>query len=359
MNQIPLKERMANRKENYLLRLDTHIDMLTQSLSRSAPVLSQMVSALTVGYAIYEGSSNWLGTPMWAAILIGIVTSAAIESVSFMAVDERDQGASHNRKSIDTTEKIDTRKSDRYVISTFWINLSIVAVVEAIPAIVGSIYGDVELNDLLFRCSLLMFPVLARLGANLYAFRSVRLATSQKMTEKADREIGMDIAKQKAEIEMTIAKNQAEVELYRLRLQQELEIERARALRHLDIDEQKALAGIRIKEKKSDQGVKVRTVKATVKPTFTPETDTVNQDDPEKSDRDLMLEMIPIYQNNPSISTRKIGELIGVSHTKAARLFTALVEHDVLHIVSSDPGKPKTVEINGQHQAFVAGELKI
>jgi hypothetical protein len=86
--EIPLKDRMAQRKEDYLLRLDTHIDMFNQSLSRNAPVLSQLVSALTVGYALYEGVARWIGAPTWAAIIVGIISAGAIETVGFMAVDE-------------------------------------------------------------------------------------------------------------------------------------------------------------------------------------------------------------------------------------------------------------------------------
>lgn len=208
--EMPLKDRMAQRKENYLLRLDTHIDMFNQSLSRNAPVLSQLVSALTVGYALYEGVARWMGAPTWAAVLVGVIAAGAIETVGFMAVDERDQGEAHNRRTADAARHVDVTKANAYVSATFWITLSIVAVVEALPALWFAYRGTATFGEVLFRCSLLLFPLLSRLGANLYAFRSVRLAADTSVDDQELRALQLELTKKEM-----VAESEQRVKLQR------------------------------------------------------------------------------------------------------------------------------------------------
>jgi hypothetical protein len=86
-------------------------------------------------------------------------------------------------------------KASAYVGATFWITLSIVAVVEALPALFGAYRGTAAFSEVLFRCSLLLFPLLSRLGANLYAFRSVRLAADTTVDDQELRALQLELTK--------------------------------------------------------------------------------------------------------------------------------------------------------------------
>lgn len=338
-----LKERMETRKENYLLRLDTHIDMFNQSLSRNAPVLSQLVSALTVGYALYEGVSVWIGAPIWAAIMVGIVAAGAIETVGFMAVDERDKAEAHNRHMTDDVNKVDTNKSHDYVNATFWITLSIVGVIEALPALVGAFRGTMEVGGVLFRCSLLVFPLLSRLGANLYAFRSVRLAAESEVAGKL-----LD-AKSKAEKleaedhEFEKMKRQADLEAYKAKLLQDADIERQKALTDLRIKEQKAAAKLSETEPK-----KVFSSGRSIEENF-PES--IQKVSPENVGKQLVL----YYKDNPGALLEDAAKHVGWSVPAVSKEVSGLVDSGVFH--AEKQGRRKVITVNGQHEKYLAGEL--
>jgi len=343
MSERTLKERMETRKENYLLRLDTHIDMFNQSLSRNAPVLSQLVSALTVGYALYEGVSKWIGAPIWAAVMVGIVAAGAIETVGFMAVDERDKAEAHNRHMTDDVSKVDTNKSHDYVNATFWITLSIVGVIEALPALVGAFWGTMEVGGVLFRCSLLVFPLLSRLGANLYAFRSVRLAAESEVASKL-----MD-AKNKAEKldaedhEFEKMKRQADLEAYKAKLLQDADIERQRALTDLRIKEQKAVIKLSENEHK-----KISTSGRSVEENF-PES--IQKVSGESVGRELVL----YYKANPGAKLEDAAQHVGWSVPAISKEVSSLVDIGVFH--AEKQGRRKVITVNGNHEQFLAGEL--
>lgn len=336
MNERTLKERMEQRKENYLLRLDTHIDMFNQSLSRNAPVLSQLVSALTVGYALYEGVKDWIGAPIWAAIMVGIVAAGAIETVGFMAVDERDKAEAHNRHMTDNVSMVDTSKSRDYVNATFWITLSIVGVIEALPALVGAFRGTMEVGGVLFRCSLLVFPLLSRLGANLYAFRSVRLAAESEVASRL-----MD-AKAKAE-----KLEDEDHEFERQKRQADLEAYRAKLLQDADLERQKALVELRIKEQKAAVKVSESVSKTNVSQVVTPEKIVSNADS-----ETIEKLIVRFLKNQPGAKLDDIAAHMDTTKGNVSKKITSLVEMGVLH--EERQGKRRVVTVNGNHEQYLA-----
>lgn len=362
MSGISLKERMEARKDNYLLRLDTHIDMINATLSRNAPVLSQAVSALTVGYSVYEGVSRWIAPPLYASIVIGIVAAGAIETVGFMAVDERDRGEAYNRQSKD---KIDTKKSEIYVRSTFWITFCIVAVTEVLPAFVGLYLGNVTIPDALFKCAILLFPCLSRLGANLYAFRSARIDAMTKLQTEMKIDDELELAKRNARHEQALKDIEAEAEKRRrehqIELEQKVELARIEQLRaeqelrerqlafeqQLKLAEEKAHATIRIKEKKSDQDGKSIGKNLGKLPE--------NYQDSASRSRERMMEIILAVGENGSVTNRELGVILGTSHVTAGKLVNELVGKQVLDAIVN--GKQRTLTINGKHEDFIAGKI--
>lgn len=173
-NTLDLSERMALRKRNAGLYVGTHAAIVGQTLSDIAPVMTQAVSALTVGYATFEGVQHYFGTHWLLSILIGIIAAIAVEAVGFVAVDERDKAEAHNRRTPDKTQHVDTTKAQIYVASSFVVTIALVATFESAPAVVRWWGNEASLGEMLFRVGLLVFPFLSRLGANLFAFRSVR-----------------------------------------------------------------------------------------------------------------------------------------------------------------------------------------
>lgn len=205
--QITLKERMETRKENFMLRVDTHTDMVGQGLSKITPLMTQATSALTVGYASYEGVNMFFNAHWIIAVLVGLVAGVATEGIGFIAVDERDKAEAHNRRTADESQHIDMAKSHAYVYGSFVITLAIVAAFESVPAVIRFLDNEASLAEVLFRCGLLVFPFLSRLGANIFAFRSVRESVDTLADDQELRRLKLSLAKQEL-----IAKSQAKIE---------------------------------------------------------------------------------------------------------------------------------------------------
>jgi hypothetical protein len=365
MSEQTLQERMEARKANYLLRLDTHIDMFNQSLSRNAPVLSQMVSAATVGYAIYEGVAKWLNAPFWGAVAIGVIAAGAIETVGFMSVDERDRADAHNRQHANPALHLDTSKSHYYVDATFWITMAIVATIETLPAIVGAIMGTTGTGDLLFRMALLLFPLLSRLGANLYAHRSVRIAIEQRIADDVKRLQTKSDQVEDEDREFARLERQAKLDAYKAQQEQELRIREQAELARIEAEKQATIAEAAAKAEaiRLNAEARVERAKSAKKPaseseTKKPEIGKQMETEPKsqmETEYELMKRMITIYQREPSASNRKVADEIGVSHTTVSDLLSNLASKEVVHVEKI--GRGKTVTVNGKLSAFMAGEL--
>lgn len=194
-NQLDLSERMALRKRNAGLYVGTHAAIVGQTLSDIAPVMTQAVSALTVGYATFEGVQHYFGTHWILSIFIGIIAAIAVEAVGFVAVDERDKAEAHNRRTPDKTQHVDTTKAQIYVASSFVVTIALVATFESAPAVVRWWGNEASLGEMLFRVGLLVFPFLSRLGSNLFAFRSVREGVDHSTADLELRDLELSLRK--------------------------------------------------------------------------------------------------------------------------------------------------------------------
>lgn len=213
-NQLDLSERMALRKRNAGLYVGTHAAIVGQTLSDIAPVMTQAVSALTVGYATFEGVQHYFGTHWILSIFIGIIAAIAVEAVGFVAVDERDKAEAHNRRTPDKTQHVDTTKAQIYVASSFVVTIALVATFESAPAVVRWWGNEASLGEMLFRVGLLVFPFLSRLGANLFAFRSVREGVDHSAADLELRDLELSLRKDemRAKYAAKVAKYDAKAE---------------------------------------------------------------------------------------------------------------------------------------------------
>lgn len=213
-NQLDLSERMALRKRNAGLYVGTHAAIVGQTLSDIAPVMTQAVSALTVGYATFEGVQHYFGAHWVLSIFIGIIAAIAVEAVGFVAVDERDKAEAHNRRTPDETQHVDTTKAQIYVASSFVVTIALVATFESAPAVVRWWGNEASLGEMLFRVGLLVFPFLSRLGANLFAFRSVREGVDHSAGDLELRDLELTLRKDelRAKYAAKVAKYDAKAE---------------------------------------------------------------------------------------------------------------------------------------------------
>lgn len=193
--KVALKERMEERKSNFELVVKTHTDMIGIWLTSTAPSVSQAIAALTIGFAVFDGLTHFFGMAWYFALLAGMLAAWAIEGTGFTAVDERDQSTAHNRRTADSARHLNVQAAEGYVTGTFVITLLIVLVAEVAPAFWNLYKGTADVPEVLFRCSLLLFPFLSRLGAQLYAFRSVRLAADTSADDQELRVLQLELTK--------------------------------------------------------------------------------------------------------------------------------------------------------------------
>lgn len=205
-----LKERMDARKEGVLLRVDTHAEIAGESLGSVTPLVAQATSAITVGYATFEGVSRYTNAHPYIAIAAGIIAAVAIEGIGYIAVSERDKAQAHNRRMADATKHIDTTKAESYVTQSFWAAMALVAGFETVPSVYRAFVGEGDAMGVLFGLCLLLFPVLSRLGAQLLAFRMVREAVDTTADDLELRRLKLQLEK-----EELLAKHEAKVDKIR------------------------------------------------------------------------------------------------------------------------------------------------
>lgn len=209
-NRLSLKERMSARKEGVLLRVDTHAEIAGESLGSITPLVAQATSAITVGYATFEGVSRYTHAHPYIAIAAGIISAVAIEGIGYIAVSERDKAQAHNRRTADPSKHIDTTRADNYVTQSFWAAMALVAGFETVPSVYRAFVGEGDAMGVLFGLCLLLFPVLSRLGAQLLAFRMVRESVDTTADDLELRRLKLQLEK-----EELLAKHEAKVDKIR------------------------------------------------------------------------------------------------------------------------------------------------
>lgn len=190
-----LKERMEQRKSNFQTVVEAFSSMIGVWLTTTAPTVSQAVSAFTIGFALFEGLQTYMHAPWYVALVIGVFSAWAIESIGFTAVEERDQSQAHNQRTKDPARHLSVDKAEEHVNTTFWVTMAIVFVCEVVPSAWGLHNGTAGVPDFLFRCSFLLWPKVSRLGAQLYALRAVRLAADTSADDQELRTLHLELTK--------------------------------------------------------------------------------------------------------------------------------------------------------------------
>jgi uncharacterized membrane protein len=302
MSEQTLKERMETRKENFTLRVDTHTDMIGSGLSKITPLMTQATSALCVGYSSYEGvnmhfHAHWI---------------IATEGIGFIAVDERDKAEAHNRRTTDPAQRVSMAKGNAYVAGSFLITMAIVAAFESIPAIIRYWDGSATLAEVLFRCGLLVFPFLSRLGANLFAFRAVRESVDTLSDDQELRRLKLSLAKQEL-----IAKSTAKIE--------------------------------KVSTKQVSKPVET-SAKVETMPVSPPVPD-VSVDSGNLQET-IEKAIIRFLKNNPGAKLDDIAAGVDTTKGNVSKKITSLVEIGVLH--EERQGNRRVVSVNGGHEAYLA-----
>jgi len=309
--QVTLRERMEERKANFQLYVSTYTDMVGIGLSDITPYMTQSISALTVGYASYEGVSRFLGAAEWMAITIGLAAGLATEGIGFIAVRERDKAEAHNRRTLDLTQHVDMKKGNSYVTGSFVITMLIVAAFESVPSMFRYWNNEAVLAEVLFRCGLLVFPFLSRLGAQLSAYRFVRESVDTLSDDQELRRLKLRLAKDEL-----IAKSAAKVEK----------------------------VGERKVSKIVETTAKVETMRVS-SPENSKNIDSGNiQETFEK-------EIIRFLKNNPGAKLEDIAAHADTTKGNVSKKLTSLIEIGVLH--EERKGNRRIVTVNGNHEQYL------
>ena len=308
MGEVTLKERMEARKENFMLRVGTHTDMIGEGLSKITPLMTQATSALCVGYASYEGVNMFFDAHWTIAVLVGLVAGVATEGIGFVAVDERDKAEAHNRRTSDP----DMTKAHAYVYGSFVITLAIVAAFESVPAVIRFINGQASLAEVLFRCGLLVFPFASRLGANIFAFRSVRESVDTLADDQELRRLKLQLVKQEL-----VAKSQAKIE--------------------------------KVSPKMVSKFLET-SAKAETTPVSSPVA--VVSGNNETLQETIEKAIVRFLKNNPGAKLDDIAAHTGSTKGNVSKKITALVDMGVLH--EERQGNRRVVTVNGNHEQYLA-----
>lgn len=188
--------------------------------------------------------------------------------------------------------------------------------------------GDFTWSEAIRSSVSVLYPFFTLAGAGLYAFHEYLKevqsdAQYEKETARHDRETD-----EQAERELKRQRQQAELEAYKAKLAQGVELERQRALADLRIKEQKAAA------KSASESATSQSAK--------PASQSTGYDE--------QMQMLTIYQSEPTLSDEKMAVRIGRSKKTVQDLLADLVAKEVVHI--EKVGRGKSVTVNGKFEAF-------
>lgn len=317
-----LKERMDDRRTNFDIRLDTYAEMTGAWLIKSTPFVAQGASALTVGYAVYEGVSHWFSAHWVIAIALGLIVAWATEGVGFFAVSERDKTEAHNRRTSDPAKKLDEVKGNTYVNNSFWYVLIIVATFESVPSVINFAFvGTATLGEMLFRCGLLVFPFLSRLGAQLFAYRAVREAVDTTRDDQVIRSIETQLR-----IEEMRAKSQAKIE------------------KMFEPKTSRTVA--------TTNATKLATGGTSVSESFPA---SIQQPSVVVIDEAFRKRLVKYYRDHPGAKQEDVAAALGVSVSVISRETAALSEGIAAPLHAVKEGRRKVVTVNGGSEEYLAG----
>lgn len=323
------RDTISDWKDNVLFLVETLSEGSGDALTLMTPLMTQVGSALAVGFAVEENVYRLTDSRV-AAVIAGGLVAVAVEGVSFTAVTKRDKAAAHNRRTVDPTKHLDVDKANQLVAQSFWVTLLIVVVLESVPALLQWLWGMMDTQEALFRMGLAVLPFLSRIGARLFSFAAI---VNDVDTSADDRELRR----------------------LRLKLQKEELV-------------QKHLSRVRALEAgKSAPQLAPLSAPASATTTATSrepvsEADAVEAavadaiaDAGRRAGREEQLKMLTIYQQEPTISDERMAARIGWSKKTVQTLLDELRTKEVVEVQRE--GKGKRVTVNGKLPAFLAGEI--
>jgi len=331
-NGQPLNERMSNRKASVLLRVNTHAEIVGESLGSVTPLVAQATSAITVGYATFEGVGRYTSANDYIAVAAGIIAAIAIEGIGYISVSERDKAMAHNRRTEDKSQHIDTDRADNYVTQSFWAAMALVAGFETVPAIYRAFVGTGDAMSVLFGLCLLLFPILSRLGAQLLAFRMVRESVDTSADDLAVRQL-----KAKFEREEIEARHRIKLEKIESRGDTFTKVSQPKGDTFMKVSRKRSTTGESVGESENN--------------TFTEEHESFHESIGESIP--LGKRIVYYLIENPQAKLSDIAAALSVSEPTVSRALAPLIESGVLH--SEKVGRRNILTVNGEHEKYLAG----
>lgn len=323
------RDTISDWKDNVLFLVETLSEGSGDALTLMTPLMTQVGSALAVGFAVEENVYRLTDSRV-AAVIAGGLVAVAVEGVSFTAVTKRDKAAAHNRRTADPTKHLDVDKANQLVAQSFWVTLLIVVVLESVPALLQWLWGMMDTQEALFRMGLAVLPFLSRIGARLFSFAAI---VNDVDTSADDRELRR----------------------LRLKLQKE-ELVQKHLSRVRALDTGKSAPPLA----PASARLSAITPATTGEPVS--EADAVEAavadaiaDVGRRAGREEQLKMLAIYQQEPTISDERMAARIGWSKKTVQTLLDELWTKEVVEVQRE--GKGKRVMVNGKLPAFLAGEI--
>ena len=327
------RDTISDWKDNVLFLVETLSEGSGDALTLMTPLMTQVGSALAVGFAVEENVYRLTDSRV-AAVIAGGLVAVAVEGVSFTAVTKRDKAEAHNRRTSDPAQQVDVERANQLVNQSFWVTLLIVVVLESVPALLQWLWASMDTQEALFRMGLAVLPFLSRIGARLFSFAAI---VNDVDTSADDRELRrLRLKLQKEEL---MTKHQARV---------------------------RAIEAGKSASKSAPASAPKLAPKSAIDPATSGEpmseadaaeaavADAV-ADAGRRAGREEQLKMLTIYQEDPTISDERMAARIGWSKKTVQTLLDELREKEVVDVQRE--GKGKRVTVNGKLPAFLAGEV--
>ena len=306
------------------------VDEITHTLgsitTMSSPLLATLASGLGVFYAIWDGLGKLIelsGGEYAQAIsfVVAVVVTAGLEGASLGAVFNLDRTKAVNA----TRSREEQIEEGSLPVWTLVLSLALVVLLETIPTWVRFLWEEATAADLAFAFGLIALPFLGRIGALIYSqsrtLDGIDGAGERRQKQRSEREKqrlldDIEIQRKRREVDVQLALRQAEGEA--------------------------KIAARYAAGNDSGNGNKIgNKAETTTRKTV--------------DERAVMTKMVRLYQEKGSLSNRKMGNEVGVSHTLVSDYVSKLADIGVLHIEGG--GRSRTISVNGSSDKFLRGEL--
>jgi len=322
---------------NYKRLVEDRVETIAITARGYSPIAMPIISGIGLVFAFYDGGSRVLiGTGVNSIIatiiatVAGVVVTVLIEGMTIATMFTEDE----TRQVPDYEKDKVLSKAPSNKQGMFFATLASIFMLESGPALWSLWEGSVSPELAIFRIGLIVFPFFSRIAASTFSINQLlNVALREKRAENAIHEVELSV---------------------------KIDTARRKQMLLSEID----IAGA-VDEKRARVHAKLAKLGANNAPLMLTETVTKSENEGVngsvnevetggKSDEEIMLLIAEALVEEPSISTRKLGGKLGVSHTKVGQLIAQLVESEVFSVSSGGKGKPNSYTPNGRFDEYMA-----